>query len=149
MYKRDRLLYSKPINGIRKIKISRSRDKRVMRLYGRKLLNGCNHPARFGGHRYCGSGDNMFLIYYVTSRGHLFKGLCDLMGWNFLIVSHYCATFSDRRSCGSCDKAAEIFFETLQNHVIKEPGDFMKGNSSLYNYTPPQMIGIDIVWLYM
>ena len=80
MYKRDWRLYSKPINGIRKIKTSRSRDKRVMRLYGRKLLNGCNDPARFGGHRYCGSGDNMFLIYYVTSRDHVFKGLCDLMG---------------------------------------------------------------------
>ena len=57
--------------------------------------------------------------------------------------------FSDRRSCGSCDKAAEIFFETLPNHVIKEPGDFMKGNSSVYNYTPAQMISIDIVLLYM
>ena len=26
------------------------------------------------------SGDNMFLIYHVISRDHVFKGLCDLMG---------------------------------------------------------------------
>ena len=39
----------------------------------------CNHPARFGSHRYCGSGYKMFLIYHVTSCDHMFKGLCDLM----------------------------------------------------------------------
>ena len=39
-----------------------------------------NHPARFGSHRYCVSGDKMFLIYSVALRDHVFKGLCDLMG---------------------------------------------------------------------
>ena len=39
-----------------------------------------NHPARFGSNEYCGSGDKMSLIYLVTSRDHVFKGLCDLMG---------------------------------------------------------------------
>ena len=44
----------------------------------------CNYPARFGSHRYCGSGDKMFLIYHMTSCDQLFKGLCDLMGWILL-----------------------------------------------------------------
>ena len=29
----------------------------------------------FGGHRYCDSGDNMILIYHVTSLDHVFKEL--------------------------------------------------------------------------
>ena len=37
-------------------------------------------PARFGSHRYCGSGTKMFLIYHITSYNHVFKGLCDGMG---------------------------------------------------------------------
>ena len=36
--------------------------------------------ATFGGHRHCGSGDIMFLICHVTSRDHVFKGICDFMG---------------------------------------------------------------------
>ena len=49
-----------------------------MRLYGRKLFIVCNHPARFGSHRYCGV--KMFSIYHVNSRDHVVKALCDLMG---------------------------------------------------------------------
>ena len=26
----------------------------------------------------------IFIIYNMTSRDHVFKGLCDLMGWSFL-----------------------------------------------------------------
>ena len=51
---RLRRLRSKPTYGMREIKITRSCDQRVMWLYGRKLLIVCNHPARFGGHPYCG-----------------------------------------------------------------------------------------------
>ena len=44
----------------------------------------CNHPVRFSGHMYWGSGDKMFLIYHVASRDRVFKGLCDLLGWSVL-----------------------------------------------------------------
>ena len=54
----------------------------AMRLYGKKLIIVCNHPARIGGHRHCGSGD-MLLIYHMTSRDHVFKGLCDFKGESF------------------------------------------------------------------
>ena len=38
-----------------------------------------NHPARLGCHKYCGRGDQFFLIYHVTSGDHVFKGLCGLI----------------------------------------------------------------------
>ena len=34
-----------------------------------------------------GSGDKMFLIYHMTSRNQVFKGLCDLMDWSFLCIA--------------------------------------------------------------
>ena len=38
------------------------------------------HPAKFGGHQQCGSGDIMILVCHVISYGHVIKGLCDLIG---------------------------------------------------------------------
>ena len=55
-----------------------------MWLYGGKFVIVCNYPAKFGGYRYFGKGDKMFLIHHVTSRDHMLKGLCDLMDWSFL-----------------------------------------------------------------
>ena len=37
----------------------------------------CHHPAKFGGHRHCGSGD--MLICHISSRDHVFKESCDFM----------------------------------------------------------------------
>ena len=37
----------------------------------------------------------MSMIYHVTSRDHVFKGL------KFLIASHHLAKFSGHRPCGS------------------------------------------------
>ena len=54
----------------------------VMWLYRRKLLIACNQPDRFGGHMHCGSED-IFLIYHVTSRDHVFNGFCDFMCESF------------------------------------------------------------------
>ena len=38
----------------------RPRDKRVMLFYEWEPLMVSHHPARFGGHMYCGSGDSAF-----------------------------------------------------------------------------------------
>ena len=38
----------------------RPRDKRVMLFYEWEPLMVNHHPARFGGHMYCGSGDSVF-----------------------------------------------------------------------------------------
>ena len=33
-----------------------------------------NYPAKFGGHRQCGSGDIMVLVCHVISQDHVIKG---------------------------------------------------------------------------
>ena len=129
-----RLLCSKSINCSREIKITRPRDQRVILLYGRKLLIVCNHHARLRGHRYCGSGDRMFLNCHVTS--------CDQL--KFLIVSHHLSKFSEHRPCGTSDTTAIILYVTLQNHVIKGSGDFVEGNSSLCIPALPKLTALDI-----
>ena len=49
----------------------RPRDKRVMLFYEWEPLMVSHHPARFGGHMYCGSGDSVF-----SGEGHDFLCLC-------------------------------------------------------------------------
>ena len=36
------------------------------------------HPAKFGGHRHCGSGD--MILVYVILQDQVIKGSCDFMG---------------------------------------------------------------------
>ena len=43
--------------------LPRSRNQRVFRLYGGKLLILCNNSAVFGGHRPCGNGDGFNLSH--------------------------------------------------------------------------------------
>ena len=40
----------------------------------------CHHPHRFYDHNYCDTGDITILILHLTSRKHMFKGLCEFMG---------------------------------------------------------------------
>ena len=37
------------------------------------------HPAKFGGHRYSGSGDIMVLVCHVTSQSEAIKDSCDFI----------------------------------------------------------------------
>ena len=39
-----------------------------------------HHPAKFGGHRLCRRGDNLFFICHLTSWDHMVGGSCDIMG---------------------------------------------------------------------
>ena len=48
-----------------------------------KLFIVCNHRVMFVSHRYCGSADELFLIYHVFSLDQVIKVLCDFMGWSF------------------------------------------------------------------
>ena len=100
-------MHSKPTNYIREIKITWTRDQRIMWFYGRKLLI----PARFGGHSFWSSGDKTFLIYHVNS--------CDRV-------------LSVLRPHVSGDTAARISYANLQDHVIKGSGNFMERNFSLH-----------------
>ena len=44
-----------------------------------ELLIVCHNPAKFGGHKHCGSRSIMFLVCHVISQDHVIKGLCDFM----------------------------------------------------------------------
>ena len=80
-----------------------------------------------------GSGDKTLLIYPVTSRDHVFKGL---------------VSYSKSPLCQVCccsDTAAQIFYVAFQEHVVKGSGDFMEGNSSLYVPTLSILMVIDTV----
>ena len=50
-----------------------------MWFYGQQTIKVSYHPAKFGGHRYYGSGD-MILICHIFSQYHVIKGWCDLVG---------------------------------------------------------------------
>ena len=39
----------------------------------------CDYADKSCDHKHCDGGD-MFLICHVTSREHMFKGLCEFMG---------------------------------------------------------------------
>ena len=55
-----------------------------MWLYEWKLLIVCHHPYKFGGHRYCGSGDITFLIVRVVSQDDAIKESRKFMGRSHL-----------------------------------------------------------------
>ena len=132
-------MHFKPTNFIREIKINIPRDQRVMWPYGMKLRIVCSHPARFGGHRYCSSGDKNPMWPCV-------QRIVWLNGLMFLIVSHYLTKFSGHRPCGSSSNTtAKILQVALQNHVIKGSGDFMKEKSLLHFPALPKLIAIDIL----
>ena len=73
-----------------------------MKTYGWELLAVYNHPDKSGDHKYCDSGDIIFLIFQVTSREHMFKGLLNY-GWNSLMMSHHLAMLSSHWSSASGD----------------------------------------------
>ena len=52
--------------------LARPRDQNVIWLYRREPIKVSYHPAKFGGHRHCGSGDIMILVC------HVIKGLTRL-----------------------------------------------------------------------
>ena len=125
--------------------LARPLGQRVLWLYGRKLLIVCNCYVRFGVYRHCNSGDMIFLIYCVTSRDHVFKGLCDFISRNFSKKDPPCHQFGGHRRCGRQDITYLIFHVTLQDHVIKGPCDFMEGSSVLYIPTLPNLVGIMVM----
>ena len=47
--------------------------------YGWGFLALCPYADKSCAHKHCDNG-HMFLICYVTSREHMFKGLCEFMG---------------------------------------------------------------------
>ena len=50
-----------------------------------RRLTKSHHPVKFGGHRYCGSGDIIVLACHVITQDHMIKQSCDLMGGSPLL----------------------------------------------------------------
>ena len=61
--------------------LARPHDQGAMWLYRHQPSKVSYHPLKFGGNRYCGSG-NMFLVYHVILQGYVIKESCDFMGRN-------------------------------------------------------------------
>ena len=43
------------------------------------------HPAKFGGHRHCGTVDIMFLVCYMIEQDRVIEESCDFMGGRLLL----------------------------------------------------------------
>ena len=84
---------------------SRCSDERILWLYRWKPLKASHNPLKFGGHRFCRSGDVTFLTSHITSydvsKGHL-TYLVGFPPWKPCPV-----TFSSHLSCESWDN---LFF---------------------------------------
>ena len=52
----------------------------VMQIYRWEPLTVCHHPGKSCKYKHCDSGDLVFLVWNVTLREHVFKGLCKFMG---------------------------------------------------------------------
>ena len=50
-----------------------------MQIYGWELLVLCHYPGQSCDHKHCDGEVIMFLVYHVTSRESMFKGLCEFM----------------------------------------------------------------------
>ena len=57
------------------------------------------HP-KFGGHRYCSSGDIMFLVCHLIKQDHIIKRSVDYKKYK---LSHHPAKFGGYRHCTSRD----------------------------------------------
>ena len=60
--------------------LTRPPHRGVMQIYMLELLTVCHHADMFCDYGHCNSGDIKFLKFYVMSRDHMFKGLCEFMG---------------------------------------------------------------------
>ena len=71
----------------------------------------------------------MFLICHVTSRKHIFEGLCELMR-RIPPVIHHLTMFGGHWSSASGDMKYLKFHITSPNDVIEGSSNFMSGSSS-------------------
>ena len=77
-----------------------------------------DNPAKFCGHRHCGSGDIMVSVCHVILRDHVIKEKCDFMG-GLLMVSHTSAKFDSKRHNTSGDIMVLVCDEISQDYAIK------------------------------
>ena len=84
-----------------------------MWFYRQEPINIGYHPAKFGGHKHCGSEDVVVLVCHVISQDHVIKSEM----WHFrqqpIKVGYNLTKFSDQRHCGSEDILIFICYKIL------------------------------------
>ena len=80
------------------------------------------HHVQFGGHKHCGSGDMMFLTFYVISRNSATKEPCDL---GSLILSTHSFKLCGHRHCCNGDIMNLVCHVVSQGFVVQEWCGFM------------------------
>ena len=117
-----------------------------MQTYGLELPVLCHYGDKSCDHKYC-SGEDMFLVCHVTSREHMFKGLCEFMGWS---PSRWVTILPCLVNIGLVQ--VEIYLAchvNLQNHVIEGSRNFMLGAFHVYITNLPSLVVIGIVLVEM
>ena len=101
-----------------------------------KTLNVSNHPAKFGGHKHCGSGGKMALVCQVILQDHVTKG-SNNNELDPLRLSHHPVNFGGYMHCVSGDIMVLVCTVISQDHVVKRLFDFRSGRPSRLSYHPP------------
>ena len=87
-----------------------------MQIYRWEPLTVCHHPGKSCKYKHCDSGDLVFLVWNVTLREHVFKGLCNL----WVEVCHGESEPPNVWSTASGDTKYLICHMISQNHVIEQ-----------------------------
>ena len=82
------------------------------------------------------------MICHVTSREHMFKGLCEIMGG---IESLHLLVFGGHWFSANGDIKYLICHMTFENHVTERSYTFLSGCSSLPATILPTLVAIGIV----
>ena len=99
-----------------------------------------DYPANVGDHRPFGRGDIKLSVCHVTSRDHIVRKSCDIMGE---FISHCPINFGGHRLCGLRDIKLLIWQLSSRGHVIKRScgvvGEFFSSSTT----TLPIFVAID------
>ena len=77
-----------------------------------KPLKTSHHPANFGDHKLCDSGDVMVLVCNAFFKYYAIQGSCDFI--------HYPIHFDDHGPCGSGDMMVFICQVISEDHMVKD-----------------------------
>ena len=112
-----------------------------MWIYGQELKKVNYHPAKFRGHRHCGSGDIIFLICHVISQDQIVKGSCDFKKQEPVKVGCHPDKFDSHRYSDNGDIMVLVCHVILQDYVIKGSYDFMGRSLFLF-------VCFILIWLF-
>ena len=114
----DRHFVCEKLDFVCHVILKKPRDQRIKKSYGWKLPRVSHHPAKFGGHMYCGVGHNGFSLPGV-SQDCVIKGHVTLWAGDTQCNSQS-TRFGDNGHCESGNIMVLVCHVILEGHVIKE-----------------------------